>query len=136
MSAGSSLALPMRRYGSANRPMSYLAPRTSRTALSMSAWLISPALSRLASCSPYSESFMLRSMPALIASFAASRPSRATPWRTSSVIAPWSLTVTPLKPQSLRSRSCINQVLDVAGTPLIEFNATITPPAPASMAAR
>ncbi|MNP72934.1 hypothetical protein D3C76_1695760 [compost metagenome] len=79
---------------------------------------------------------MLMSIPALIASFAAWRPSRATPWRTSSVMAPWSLTVTPLKPHSLRSRSCISQVLEVAGTPLTEFNATITPPAPASMAAR
>ncbi|MCY1441523.1 hypothetical protein D9M71_578410 [compost metagenome] len=79
---------------------------------------------------------MLMSMPALIASLAASRPSRATPWRISSWMAPWSLMVTPLKPHSLRSRSFISQVLEVAGTPLIEFSATITPPAPASSAAR
>ncbi|KWV87110.1 hypothetical protein PFLmoz3_02956 [Pseudomonas fluorescens] len=115
--------------------MSYLAPSTSRTALSMSLCWISPDLSSPGNSLPYSESFMLMSMPALIASLAASRPSLATPCLISSTIAPWSLTVRPLKPQSLRSRSFISQVLAVAGTPLIELSATITPPEPALIAA-
>ncbi|MCY1178096.1 hypothetical protein D9M73_184340 [compost metagenome] len=136
MSTGSSSALPMRRYGSLNRPMSYLASSTARTALSMSLCWISPDFSSPGSSLPYRVSFMLMWMPALIASFAASRPSAATPCLISSKIAPWSLTARPLKPHSLRSRSFISQVLAVAGTPLIEFSATMTPPAPASMAAR
>ncbi|MNJ48370.1 hypothetical protein D3C77_435610 [compost metagenome] len=79
---------------------------------------------------------MLMLMPALSASRAASRPSCATPWRSSSLIAPWSLTVIPRKPQSRRNRSRSSQLLALAGTPLMAFSATITPPAPASTAAR
>ncbi|SVK54412.1 Uncharacterised protein [Acinetobacter baumannii] len=78
---------------------------------------------------------MLMSTPEVIARRTASRASAATPCLISSLIAPWSLMVMPLKPHCSRSRSFSSHGLAVAGTPFTELSDTITPPLPASTAA-